>query len=222
MAQYFEHLWSDFKSLLPFEEEENSHHDDFDQDLLRSMESELQSKCHSLLFWEELSSLHHQGLNKCIHCHTNPLSKFSLPFWFIQLEDGSIPQIRFAKQENNPKVKNFKKFLTSLLATQLNSSNFDSTETTVLGRHRSHYHWLNQSRPLSSEWGSGEDISPEKTIIVRHIEPQDFITETNKELHLWFDQLPLNISARQVQQIDTTRSQITSTSKYYSGQASGH
>ena len=180
------------------------------------MENELHSKCHSLLFWEEFRPLHHQGMPKCIHCHTNPLSKLSLPFWFIKLEDGSIPQIRFTKQETNLKVKKFKKFITSLLSTQLNTSNFDRIETSMLGVHYSHYQLLNKTSMASAnneEEKQNISTQDKLTLLVRHIEPEDFLLEQNHELHYWTDKIPLNITAKQVQQMDVNSSQIVSTSK---------
>ncbi|KAJ6217518.1 hypothetical protein RDWZM_008675 [Blomia tropicalis] len=224
MYQYFEHLWTDFKSILPFEETENSVHDEFDQDLLRSMESELRVKCHSLLFWEELRSMHRQGPDKCVNnCHASPLSKFSLPFWFIQLTDGSIPQIRFTKQETNVEVKNMKKLIVTMLATRhLNTSQSNETimEKSVLGVHRSHY--------ATKQMNGKDDISNELLLlpllstIERHIDTDDFIfIEQNYELPHFNNidsnnndlvvAFPLNISSSQTQRIDIDRNQIVST-----------
>lgn len=212
--QTFEHLWSDIRSILPnFEEDtSSSHHDNFDQDLLQSMESELRSKCHSLYFWEK-----NQKPDKCLHCRSYPSSKYSLPFWFIQLEDGTIPQIRFTKQEINLDVKNFKKLITSLLTTQLNSSNFDSVEKSVLGLHRSHYCPQNSTILINNAQSdkqtniSNEHIEP--MIIERHIETSDFLFEQNKELSLSSDSFPLKITATYTQRIDNELKQITSSRK---------
>lgn len=172
------------------------------------MESELRSKCHSLLYWEKI-----QRPDKCLHCHANPSSKFSLPFWFIQLEDGTIPQIRFTKQEVNLDVKNFKKLITSLLATQLNSSNYDSVEKSVLGQHRSHYCPLNSTNYSDEQLETNiSNAHIEPLIIERHIETTDFLFEQNKELPLSSDSF-LNITATFTQHIDNELKQIINSCK---------
>lgn len=175
------------------------------------MESELRSKCHPLFFWEKS-----QRPDKCMHCRTNPSSKYSLPFWFIQLEDGTIPQIRFTKQEVDLDVKNFKKLITSLLATQLNSSNFESVEKSVLGLHRSHYCPLNSTNLINKPSDAQTNISTkhiEPMIIKRHIDTFDFFIEQNKELPLSSDSFPLKITATYTQRIDNDLKQITSSRK---------
>lgn len=149
--KYFEYIWNDIKSIWPFEEANESHRADLDQDLLRSMENELQSSC-----WQNYFQLYddyhpYSYYNTEVTCKNclypppiNPLYKIMLPFWFIQLEDGSIPEIRFTKLETNLKVKNIKKFIATLLVTKLRSNNDPHKveqvdEMNVFGRQQVHY-----------------------------------------------------------------------------------
>ena len=68
----------------------------------------------------------------CIDC-VNPFSKISLPFWFIQLSNGTIPEIRFLKQDTNLNIKNWKKYLLSLLQNNINVNNNQTMETNWFG-----------------------------------------------------------------------------------------
>ncbi|GBO10404.1 hypothetical protein AVEN_41519-1 [Araneus ventricosus] len=68
-------------------------------------------------------------------------SLYSAPFQFIQLANGSIPEIRFAENEVDTRVKNFKRHLVDAFSTQLS---FDQrkqkvVEQSVIGEHTSNY-----------------------------------------------------------------------------------
>lgn len=67
---------------------------------------------------------------------------YSMPFQFVQLANGSIPEIRFSENEfEDGRVRNFKRHLVDAFATQLNfeQRRKDVVETTVTGEHTSSY-----------------------------------------------------------------------------------
>ncbi|KAH9422398.1 hypothetical protein DERP_003074 [Dermatophagoides pteronyssinus] len=72
----------------------------------------------------------------CIDC-VNPFSKISLPFWFIQLSDGTIPEIRFLKQDTNLNIKNWKKYLLNQPVQTLKISNI-SNNNRILNKLEKH------------------------------------------------------------------------------------
>ena len=120
--QYFEHLWTDIKTILPFEETKvhggMSKHDSFDEEMLQTLKLDLRKKCS----WNSDNT--DDGVteldNDVVDGKEYRIER--LPFWFVQLDDGTIPQIGFTKQEKLNRNKNFKKFLI-LLFERSNTSN---------------------------------------------------------------------------------------------------
>lgn len=69
-------------------------------------------------------------------------SQYSVPFQFVQLGNGSIPEIRFAENEvESGRIRNFKRHLVDAFASQLDfgEKQKDVVETTVTGEHTSSY-----------------------------------------------------------------------------------
>lgn len=65
-----------------------------------------------------------------------------MPFQFVQLANGSIPEIRFAENEVEVgRIRNFKRHLVDAFASQLDfgQRQKDVVETTVTGEHASSY-----------------------------------------------------------------------------------
>lgn len=68
--------------------------------------------------------------------------QYSVPFQFVQLANGSIPEIRFAENEvEGGRIRNFKRHLVDAFASQLDfgQRQKDVVETTVTGEHASTY-----------------------------------------------------------------------------------
>lgn len=193
LYRYIENLWKDFKHMLTPDPKQPMARDDFDLDMIESLENEIEKtrKCHYEIpnkYWEDsLTNKFYLYYGKersgvgasCINCQpmqpVNPLAKMSLPFWFIQLDDGSIPQIRFSKQDTNNEVKNWKKYLASLFSIQLNiNKNEEVTiwEKTWLGNHQSNYHLLNATSKINGNENIQLNISNPIQINkhIRHIE----------------------------------------------------
>lgn len=224
--RYFKHLWSDVKNLLTEEEEGASlPRDEMDDVMLKSMENEMNSatvaeKCPltdgggsgpPLLFWPDQKHFFGEA-PKCTEedCSGNPFTKLTLPFWLIQLDDGSIPRIRFSKTDTNLEVKNLKKLLATLLATQVNGSNWTPVETSVLGVHHTHY---------SLSPASSSHISANQIVLNKHINSRDFITsheqqqqQTETEMEL-DKQFPVDLQWNQSQIIDDRLNEIVSSCK---------
>lgn len=77
---------------------------------------------------------------------------YSVPFQFLQLANGSIPEIRFAENEiEDGRIRNFKRHLVDAFATQLNfeQRQKDVIETTVTGEHMSSYNITINGESLS-------------------------------------------------------------------------
>ncbi|XP_054724407.1 uncharacterized protein LOC129234433 [Uloborus diversus] len=66
---------------------------------------------------------------------------YSTPFQFVQLANGTIPEIRFAENEEDGRVKNFKRHLVDAFATKLNFEQEEQAvlETSVMGEHTANY-----------------------------------------------------------------------------------
>lgn len=64
---------------------------------------------------------------------------YSLPFEFVQLADGSIPEVRFAQEETDGRVRNFKRHVVDSFATQLATKPEMKKETSVIGEHLTNY-----------------------------------------------------------------------------------
>uniref|UniRef100_T1K6S6 Vitellogenin domain-containing protein n=1 Tax=Tetranychus urticae TaxID=32264 RepID=T1K6S6_TETUR len=67
--------------------------------------------------------------------------KIELPFEFVQLPGGPIPEIRLSKLETNEAVKNFKKHIVDTFATQLATGKQSTIEKSPIGEHISHYEY---------------------------------------------------------------------------------
>ncbi|KAF7487699.1 hypothetical protein SSS_01976 [Sarcoptes scabiei] len=64
---------------------------------------------------------------------------YQRPFKFIQLEDGTIQNIRVSEQDTDPNVIQFKKFLARAFSTQLDDRKKTVLEQSELGEHYCHY-----------------------------------------------------------------------------------
>ena len=196
ILRYFKHLWSDVRNMLTVDSEHTMQHDDMDEDMLKSMESDMNTKCPASLFWaDQKFSPFYYGTEKCNNCSPNPLYKMTLPFWFIQLEDGSIPQIRFTKSDTNLDVRNVKKFLVSLFVANVNMSNLDPVEVSAVGVHQSHYSVMDNK--------SKSHISASRIEINKHINTTDTTDQQETELELNKDYIPVYVTWNQSSAIDS-------------------
>lgn len=199
--------------MLTVDGSENSlQRSDFDVDMLQSLESDLKSiKCRNR--YRKSNSLYYHWSPDPVDDQlspsgpSSPFSKVSLPFWFVQLEDGSIPEIRFTKGETEREVKNLKKFVATLLTTQLNQSNASPLERTVFGVHRSRYRIAAQN--ISTTATTNDRIS----MIDKHIDSADFVADdshNDSELSATTNELPV-MEVNQSQTIDHRQHAIVQT-----------
>ncbi|GIX94884.1 uncharacterized protein CDAR_20331 [Caerostris darwini] len=100
------------------------------------------------------------------------LSLYSAPFQFIQLANGSIPEIRFAENEVDTRVKNFKRHIVDAFSTQLS---FDQrrnkvVETSVIGEHSSNYNISINAEKANLNSGGASPLKQEKpTVVVKKV-----------------------------------------------------
>ncbi|GIY24169.1 uncharacterized protein CEXT_148191 [Caerostris extrusa] len=100
------------------------------------------------------------------------LSLYSAPFQFIQLANGSIPEIRFSENEVDTRVKNFKRHIVDAFSTQLS---FDQrknkvVETSVIGEHSSNYNVSINVEKANLNSGGVSPLKQEKpTVVVKKI-----------------------------------------------------
>lgn len=62
-----------------------------------------------------------------------------LPFVFVQSRTGKITEVRFGSDESDLSVKNFKRHLCDLFATNLDSSKSQANEISPIGKHQTKY-----------------------------------------------------------------------------------
>ena len=150
--------------------------------------------------------------------------KIELPFEFIQLPEGQIPEIRLSKQETNEAVKNFKKHIVDTFATQLTRNSKSTIEKSPIGEHISHYeyHEVSPDQPIEETLSvagypslfftnrKGKEINEndqsqlngnnKKVQVIRAITRDDVIKVGSGSV-LIHDPDQVNISIRQVQEI---------------------
>lgn len=116
------------------------------------------------------------------------MAKLFLPFWFVRLRDGQIPEIRFTKHETNLEIKNWKKYLASLFVIKINpnssKNDFDGDnvleeikEDSWIGHHRSSYktNRFDEDRETFENISNNENSSPNQNErinliqIIKHI-----------------------------------------------------
>jgi len=71
---------------------------------------------------------------------------FSIPFVFIQLSDGSVPEVRFSDRDRDVSVKNFKRHIADTFATQLDTNKQRVLEKSPIGEHFSSYSYDNSGK----------------------------------------------------------------------------
>lgn len=94
---------------------------------------------------------------------------YSMPFLFVQLANGSIPEIRFAENEVNiSEVKNFKRHLVDSFATNLNFNRKQEVvaESSAIGHHMSSYDITKNDKPTSLHLAEGRMLEAEEPILV--------------------------------------------------------
>ena len=143
---------------------------------------------------------------------------FSTPFVFIQLTDGSIPEVRFSDKDNDPTVKNFKRHVSDAFATQLDASKQRVLEHSPIGAHFSSYSYDNtgkledslqptadgQSLKLGATFLSlSQTKASDKLSVMRDISPEDMMEIGSNGLT--YDSSQIGVSAKQIQQISEGR-----------------
>lgn len=147
---------------------------------------------------------------------------FSTPFVFVQLADGSIPEVRFSDKDTDPTVKNFKKHIADTFATQLDGSKQKVLEQSPIGAHFSSYSYDNtgkledslqptadgQSLKLGATLLSMSQTKVSKQLsVMRDIAAEDMMEIGSNGLTS--DPSQVGVSAKQIQQISEGR--ITTT-----------
>ncbi|GFY61150.1 uncharacterized protein TNIN_458571 [Trichonephila inaurata madagascariensis] len=97
------------------------------------------------------------------------ISLYSAPFQFVQLANGSIPEIRFSENEIDTRVKNFKRHLVDAFSTQLsfNQKSKGVVEKSVIGEHRTDYNITVQGEKASLS--SVDEEAEKPTVVVKKV-----------------------------------------------------
>jgi hypothetical protein len=153
---------------------------------------------------------------------------FSIPFVFIQLLDGSIPEVRFSDTETDVTVKNFKRHIADAFATQLDANKQKVFEQSPIGAHVSRYSYDNSGKledslqpnsdgstlklggsliPMSLQ---SENSTPKPLSIMRDV-TQDDVMELGNGNGIVYDPKQFDINAKQIQQISEGRLTTTGT-----------
>jgi hypothetical protein len=153
---------------------------------------------------------------------------FSIPFVFIQLLDGSIPEVRFSDTETDVTVKNFKRHIADAFATQLNANKQNVFEQSPIGAHVSRYSYDNSGKledslqpnsdgstlklggsliPMSLKT---DNTTPKPLSIMRDV-TQDDVMELGNGNGIVYDPKQFDINAKQIQQIFEGRLTTTGT-----------
>ena len=150
---------------------------------------------------------------------------FSTPFVFIQLADGSIPEVRFSDQETDPTVKNFKKHIADAFATQLDASKQRVLEQSPIGAHFSSYSYDNsgkmeeslqptkdgQSLQLGATFMSLSQTKDMSNLsVMRDVSPDDMMEIGSSGMT--YDASQIGVNAKQIQQI--TEGRVTTTGMF--------
>lgn len=101
-------------------------------------------------------------------------SMYRTPYEFVQLADGSVPQIRFAANDTDESVRNFKRHMTDVFATNLNLGKTSKEEVTPMGKHKTKYsfHKTNEASTTTEQpLTSGTD----QLTVVRKIKKGDIM-----------------------------------------------
>ncbi|KAH7640079.1 hypothetical protein HUG17_4112 [Dermatophagoides farinae] len=125
------------------------------------------------------SSRHRKRQNPMVHRSNNDDEPVNLeqftenysemygrPFRFIQLSDGSIQNIRLSDEDQDPNVRQFKKFIARSFATQLDERKKRTVEESDLG-----LHYCNYQMEFDNEEMSGGNNS----------EPQNYLNRSSVE-----------------------------------------
>ena len=140
-----------------------------------------------------------------------------MPFVFIQLEDGSIPEVRFSDMEKDPTVKNFKRHIADAFATQLDSSKQRVLEQSPIGAHFSSYSYDNSGKMEESlqptadgqslQLGTFMSLSQTKDLthlsVMRDVTPDDMMEIGSSGMT--YDVSQIGVNAKQIQQISEGR-----------------
>ncbi|CAG2163581.1 unnamed protein product [Oppiella nova] len=153
---------------------------------------------------------------------------FSTPFVFIQLSNGSIPEIRFSDKDNDLSVKNFKRHIADTFATQLDASKQRVLEQSPIGAHFSSYSYDDTERiedslqptadgmslKLSSSFLSLSQTKDIKQLaVMRDVAPDDMM-EIGNGIGLNYDSSQIGVNAKQIQKISEGR--LTTTAGHLS------
>ncbi|XP_035208459.1 uncharacterized protein LOC118183140 [Stegodyphus dumicola] len=127
---------------------------------------------------------------------------YSTPFQFVQLANGSIPEIRFADNEADGRVKNFKRHLVDAFATQLNFNKRENAvvENSVIGEHTSNYNITvtEKSAPLNIAGWSAVKMEQPTVVINKQITENDILSLAPSEALNDRDKIALNMQQMQV------------------------
>ncbi|CAG2119131.1 unnamed protein product, partial [Medioppia subpectinata] len=153
---------------------------------------------------------------------------FSTPFVFIQLSNGSIPEIRFSDKDTDLSVKNFKRHIADTFATQLDSSKQRVLEQSPIGEHFTSYSYDDSGKveeslqptadgmslKLSSSFLSLSQIKDIKQLaVMRDVEPED-VMAIGDGLAMDYDSSQIGVNAKQIQKISEGR--LTTTAGHLS------
>lgn len=174
--QYFEYIWNDIKSVWPFEktddvgqEKDSSQPDEFDHEMLESMQQELSKGCPEDGYYAYKPANSDDSLP---HQRPRLMDKMTLPFWYIQLDDGTIPEIRFTLQDTRVEVKNLKKQIVSSLVTfvghQNESTTYHRTEASLLGAHRVQYRLTTPTNTTAVNISASDASQAGNSILLRN------------------------------------------------------
>lgn len=143
---------------------------------------------------------------------------FTTPFVFIQLSDGSIPEVRFGDKDTDPTVKNFKKHIADAFATQLDASKQRVLEKSPLGSHFTSYSYDNtgkleqslrptedgQSLQLGATFLSlSQTKDANQLSVMRDVSPEDMMEIGDNRMA--YDSSQIGVNAKQIQQISEGR-----------------
>lgn len=138
------------------------------------------------------------------------------PFEFVQLEDGSVQNVKLSEFDKDPNVINFKKFIAQAFATQLDDRKREVVEKDHMGEYMSHYQ-MEYDEPLRARNADQyiksmytgraarrqREITPHLVSVVRSVRQKDIIKKNddhyrNKLLCL----ADIDFTAQQVQLIE--------------------
>ncbi|XP_054154436.1 uncharacterized protein LOC128952980 [Oppia nitens] len=153
---------------------------------------------------------------------------FAIPYVFIQLLDGSVPEIRFSDKETDPSIKNFKRHIADTFATQLDASKNRILEKSPIGSHFSEYSYddsgkIEESLQQSSDGtnlklsSSFLALSQTKEIkqlaVMRDVSPDDVMSIGDGK-GMIPDNSQIGVNAKQIQKI--TEGRLTTTAGHLS------